>query len=161
MPIYNYLLDEVTTYVVNTSNASIGGQNPLTYYASQSTQMTEGTNTFVGFVPDDPDVTTSFYEYEGRDPEYVFGAGNSLPVITRPHLQIVCRDQYYEYARDQCESVVRLLEQIVNQQLSAATGQGYTLYYRINRIQDPFLFSRDKKRRVYFACNMDVERQPS
>jgi len=145
--LYNYLLDEMVAYVEANTGQLFG-------------PASQGTNLFVGFIPDDPDTVTTMFEYEGKPPDYVFGASQALPAITKPHLQVMTRDVVYQNSRDQCESVVRLLEQICNQVIIGGTGAS-TLYYRVMRIHDPFLFHRDAKRRVYFACNMEVERQPS
>ena len=72
-----------------------------------------------------------------------------------PRIQVVSRDPTAPNARDQCEGVVRALETVCNATLNT------TLYFRIARLQDPFLLHRDAARRVYYACNLEVERQPS
>jgi len=145
---YNYILDELVAYL------STFASPPL------FSALGSGSNFFVGIIPDTPDVVTTLFEYEGKEPQYVMG-NSSLPAITKPHLQVLCRDITYQNSRDQCESVVRILEQVTNQSIKANVSSTPTLYYRIERIQDPFLFHRDSRRRVYFACNMAVQRQPS
>lgn len=134
-----YLLDDIETYIV----------------ADVATNYTFGTNLFAGLMPDTPDKCSVLFEYEGGAPDYVFGASNSLPAISYPHLQVVSRDTSYAGSRTDANTICALLEGIVNQTING------TFYFRIARLQDPFFMHRDKvKNRVYFACNYEVFRQP-
>lgn len=133
-----YLLDDMQIYVAS----NVGG-------------LTFGTNLFVGAFPDTPDTVTALFEYSGMAPEYVMGP-STLPAIAQPHLQVVTRDPTYPGARDQCETVARALEEICNQTVNG------TYYLRVARLQDPFFMQRDAvKRRIFFACNFEIMREPS
>lgn len=123
--------------------------------ANPANDLTSGSNLRVGLMPDQPDSTTAIFEYSGLPPTYLYGP-RTLPAISNPSLQIICRDVSYVTARAQCFLITEELEAITN-----LTVNG-NYYERVSRKQDPFFLKRDSVRfRVYFACNFDVSFEPS
>jgi hypothetical protein len=146
-----------------------GGGDPTTTYLlddmmvwlEANTEFVPGTDLFEGLVPqragtDTPDVVVSLFEYAGPQPDYTFGPA-TLPAIAHPRIQVITRGASEDYvtARNNCETIVRSLEQIVN------TTVNTTGYLRVARLQEPFMAFRDAARRVFFSCNLEVMRIPS
>lgn len=126
------------------------------FLAAAGLGLTEMVNLYASMLPDAPDMVVTLFEYAGLPPEYVMGADNPLPAISRPDLQVVARDVSYPAARATCEGATRALETICNQTING------TYYERVERNQDPFFMKRDSVRnRVYFVCNFSVMRSPS
>jgi hypothetical protein len=120
--------------------------------------LTFGSNLFAGLMPNAPyapDDCVAIYESSGMAPEYVMGAQQPNPAISRPELQVVVRSAKYQPGRITIEQIAQVLEGVVNQEING------TFYERLERIQEPFLMHRDAARRTYFACNFAVMRSPS
>ena len=143
-----------TTYLLDDMSVFLNGQDAT---------IVPGKNLFLGLMPeptkdplDVPVAASMLSEYGGAAPEYMFGP-QSLPTMSHPRLQLVCRDESNNYAavRAHTETLTRYLESIVNQTING------TFYQRVERVQDPFFMHRDPSRRIYFCCNFDVTRTPS
>jgi hypothetical protein len=131
-------------------------------YIAANTSYVGGTNLFASLIPDDIEgLVVGIFEYQGQPPQYVMGAANPLPAISNPHLQVVVRadpmdsGDAYPNAMADATTICEALETIVNETVNG------TLYFRVARLQDPFLMDRDARRRIYIACNYEVMRQPS
>ncbi len=125
-----------------------------TYLPTTGLSLTFGTNLFGGIMPTNPDACTAVFEYSGGAPQFVMGSSNPSPAISMPNVQVLVRvnEDSYLTGRALIANVAKKLELITN------TSVNSTLYFRVQRRQDPFMLHRDPSRRVYFCCNFDVEK---
>lgn len=87
--------------------------------AAALTGSTLGTDLFLQFMPDTPDLCTALYEYDGMPPDETMGAG-TVPAIEKPRLQVKCRAAKDDYpaARDRVKAARALLCAVHDQTLS-------------------------------------------
>jgi len=115
------------------------------------TALTQGTNLFLGRMPEAPDTCVSVYQTAGRAPTDVFG-GDTAPPIENPGLMIHVRAVAYSDCQALAEDVMKTLSKVINEALSGTT------YYKVAAVQSPFALDRDDKDRMVFSCNFDVTR---
>lgn len=107
---------------------------------------------FAGFMPEKPDAATCVYEPPGQPSVHTMGRTPGQAVVTRPMLQVVCRDAAYGYeaAAAKAQSAFALLDGLHERVINGAT------YKLVTARQPPFLLKRDESGRVYIGCNYDV-----
>jgi hypothetical protein len=110
-----------------------------------------GTNLFIGMIPENVSNCVAIYENSGAPPNFVMGS-NNLPILERPQVQIIVRNESYATGRALAESVYRVLTAIANQTVNG------NRYLRVEAIGVPALLERDSNRRTVFSCNFDVVR---
>ena len=78
-------------------------------------QGTLGTDLFLQFMPDTPDLCVGVYEYQGRPPVETMGA--RLPVVEMPRVQVIVRGAVDDYptARDRAVGIRAALAVISDQ----------------------------------------------
>ncbi len=114
------------------------------------TANSQGTNLYMGRLPDSPDASVAIYPTSGLPPmETLSHAGVALE---RPGFQIAVRDRAYATARSRAEAIYKLL-QLSNQDLSG------TRYQRVMPLSSPFILTRDLNDRTIIACNFIAMRE--
>lgn len=63
--------------------------------AATATGLVKGTNLFATRLPELPDAAVCVYEYDGKEAQYVMGAGD---VLDRPRFQVLARGTRNGYA---------------------------------------------------------------
>lgn len=89
------------------------------YIATNSTDLTLGTNLFLSKMPESPDYCVAIFEYEGMPPIETFGESGFS--VDRPSLQIMVRATREDYvtARDKAATLRTLISTISNTTLSS------------------------------------------
>lgn len=123
----------------------------LTDIHSYLTANGQGTNLFIGSLPDSPDVVAGIFQYQGRPPAEV------LEVLgirrERPGLQVQVRSSPNAYADAEARAyAIYDLLQVAN----ATLGSGF--YQEVRPFGSPFPLGRDANRRVVIAANYLVSR---
>jgi len=134
-------------------------QEIVEYIRTQSTGFVRGTNLFRGFWHDVPDTATLVREYGGRPPQHTFGS--TTPEWEAPRIQVLCRSKSYDTARDNAETIYRLLDNVSNQTLTPSTSATGTRYLKIDAQQSPFSLGRDDNDRAIIGCNYEVWKELS
>lgn len=120
-----------------------------------STEFSVGTNLFKGFESSHVLDTALFvHEYGGRSPELVFSS--STPAYEIPRVQVVSRSSDYQTARNNIETIYRLMIGQTNITLKPSTGATGTKYLSISPIQSPFYLNQDENERHRCVCNFEV-----
>lgn len=116
---------------------------------------TLGTDLFLGFMPDSPDIVTCLYEYAGSGPEDTFGV-DDLPYNDKLNIQVRCRGSLrgYQEAHDKATAVFENFTLISNEDVGGA------YYFRVKKINGPYLLYVDQQDRPIIVCNYEVWRQP-
>lgn len=114
---------------------------------------TIGTNIFLSFMPDSPDVVVSLYEgpTAGEDDEG-FGVGSTIVEKSVLHVRVRCSPNDYPSGRDKAQAVKNALNLLVDTTVSA------TLYHRVLKYSGPYLLDKDSQDRQILATNYDVLR---
>lgn len=115
---------------------------------------TQGTDLFLGSLPDRPDAAVAVLEYGGLAPEHTMGA-NTAPDFERPRVQVLSRHADYTTARQKAEDAYRLLDKLT------ATSLSSTLYLRIAALQSPTWLGQDQNNRHVVSCNFQVWKELS
>ena len=118
------------------------------YLAAQGVG-TQGTDIFIGKMPDTPDTCIGLFEYGGQEGDYTMGATVSAR-MERPNFQAVVRAAGYSAARTKVQSVYTTLDAVAEQDLSSKR------YHRISAKAPPIYLGRDKSNRPQFSCNFGV-----
>lgn len=124
------VLQELNTYIA----ANIAGG-----------QWVEGTNLFIGELPDAPDTACATFRYQGLAPDFVQGGANALR--ENPRVQVLVRDVTWAGSEAKAIAIFNLLNAICNENV------GGVYYLSVAAIQSPFMLERDANRLVKFACN--------
>lgn len=116
---------------------------------------TLGTDIFLGFMPDSPDIVMSLYEYAGSGPEDTFGV-DDLPYNDKLNIQVRARGTLrgYQEAHDKATAIFGIFTKIANEDI----GGGY--YFRVRKINGPYLLYVDQQDRPIIVCNYEVWRRP-
>lgn len=120
--------------------------------ASFLSAHSQGTNLYLGRLPDSPDDVAAVYQYAGRSPLFVHDKAGID--IERPALQVLVRSRVYATAQTRAYAIYTLLAAVVNATL------GSTLYQRIEPLASPFLLDRDQNDRTVFAANFHAWKAP-
>lgn len=118
----------------------------LTDVHAYLTANSQGTNLYIGSLPDSPDVVVGLFAYQGRPPAEV----SDVPGIRRerPGLQVQVRSAPNGYADAEARAYAIFdLLQVAN----ATLGSGF--YQEVRPFGSPFPLGRDLSRRVVIACN--------
>lgn len=118
---------------------------------------TVGTDIFLGILPDVPDSCCGLFEAGGMAPYRAFRSAPGQPVAERPRLQVICRDNEFDYsdARTKAGSINALLEGLGDVTLSGCR------YLWIGAVAPPSLMGRDDSGRVQIVQNFDVVKELS
>jgi len=114
-----------------------------------TTDLTLGTNLFLGRMPDAPDTCVTVYEDSGGVPLDTFGA-DSAPPIEQAGVTVHTRAAAYSTAQALAVDVMKALSKVINETLSS------TAYYKIEAIQSPFAYDRDQQDRMLFSNTFNV-----
>jgi len=111
----------------------------------------QGTNLYIGSMPDAPDAVVGLFAYAGRPPAEVLDVAGVRR--ERPGLQVQVRSAPNGYADAEARAyaIYRLLS-VAN----ATLGSGF--YQEVRPITSPFSLGRDANRRVILAVNYAVSR---
>lgn len=109
---------------------------------------TQGTNLFIGMMPDTDSLTTLLSEYDGTINE-TFAAGIAL---SKPSLQVRVRGAAEDYTtpRQRLADIVQLLQAITNQTV------GSTYFVRIKPSTTILALGQDARLRYEFSANFEV-----
>lgn len=107
-----------------------------------------------GHRPDAPDKVVSLYETGGAGADLGFGTPGIQ--FEHPGIQVLVRGAAddYEGPRAAIQAIYLDLPKVQGASLSG------TAYHTILPVQTPFVLERDEKRRVVFAVNFNVEKEP-
>lgn len=123
----------------------------LTDIYSHLSSHGQGTNLYIGSLPDSPDVVAAIYQYAGRPPQSVLDRAGIRR--ERPGLQVLVRSSPNAYADAEARAYAIFgLLQVANGTL----GSGF--YQQVEPFGSPFLLQRDGNRRAVIACNYLVSR---
>lgn len=102
------ILESIGDYLQNTSSA----------FGAHASQGTQGTNIFLGTLPETPDACVAIYENAGSSPTFTMGSGGIR--IDYPMLQIIARASREDYptARDKADTIRILLASVLEQTVS-------------------------------------------
>ena len=123
----------------------------LTDVHAYLTANSQGTNLYIGSLPDSPDVVVGLFQYQGRPPGEVL----DVPGVRRerPGLQVQVRSAPNAYADAEARAyAIYDLLQVAN----ATLGSGF--YQEVRPLGSPFPLGRDQNRRVVLATNFLVSR---
>lgn len=123
----------------------------LTDVHSYLTANSQGTNLYIGSLPDSPDVVVALFQYPGRPPREVLNVAGIRQ--ERPGLQVQVRSAPNGYADAEARAyaILRLLS-VAN----ATLGSGF--YQEVFPNGSPFPLGRDANRRVVIATNYRTSR---
>jgi hypothetical protein len=124
------------------------------YLGDNVTELTLGTNLFLGDMPNDPDVCAAVFETGGFSPSMTF-TGSGVPQLVHPGVMVWVRHTSFETGRELVEKVWQKLSQIVNESL-ANEDAGTTLYQRVTPTGSAAMMRRDELRRVVFTANFET-----
>jgi hypothetical protein len=108
---------------------------------------------FLGTLPSNPTLCCALAEYAGEPPLRTQNEGHahsSAQGGERPRVQLLCRATDYEAGRSLIQSILGVLDAIVNQTILG------TFYLKVAAVQPPFLLERDQNDRWIFAVNFAV-----
>lgn len=128
------VLDELATYLQNQGLGVVG------------------TNIFIMYMGDEPDLVTSLYNIHVNDePVETFGDG-TLPVIDQMRFQVRTRaaTRRVDLAEARAEDVWKSLVLVANETV------GGRYYHRIKKTSGPFLLDIDRKDRPTFVINFEA-----
>jgi hypothetical protein len=126
------------------------------YLSDNVSDLTLGTNLFLGDLPDQPDVSAAVFETTSVAPTMTFG-GTGIPQMERPNVMVWVRHTSYSSGRAIAEKVWQKLSQIANESLTNEDA-GTTLYQRVDPLGSPALMHRDEQRRVVFTINFETHK---
>jgi Bacteriophage minor capsid protein len=107
-------------------------------------------NTFYSYMPDEPSLCLSVFEYEGGDSDYMLGGGSyALETIM---LQVVVRSDSYSTARAEADALRPLLSGIGPSTISG--------YLRVLCEGTPHDIGPDPADRVRIATNYRAVKEP-
>lgn len=112
---------------------------------------TLGTDLFLSWMPDSPDVVVALFETPGIGPSYVQGQDD--PAYEFFSVQVRVRgnpENDYPSARTVAVSVDQALRKIANENVNGS------YYLRVSKSNGPFTLQRDHSDRVVLAMNFDV-----
>jgi hypothetical protein len=109
---------------------------------------TQGTNLFIGFMPDTETLVTLLSEYDGTVNE-TFAAGIAL---SQPSLQVRVRGAAEDYTtpRQRLADIMTLLQAVTNQTL------GSTYFVRVRPSTTILAMGQDARLRYEFSANFEV-----
>jgi hypothetical protein len=111
----------------------------------------QGTNLYIGALPDSPDVVVGLFQYPGRPPAEVLEVSGIRR--ERPGLQVQVRSAPNGYADAEARAyAIYDLLQVSN----ATLGSGF--YQEVRPFGSPFPLGRDANRRVVIAANYLISR---
>lgn len=111
----------------------------------------QGTNLYIGSLPDSPDVVVGLFAYQGRPPQSVLDVAGIRR--ERPGLQVQVRSAPNAYADAEARAYAIFdLLQVSN----ATLGSGF--YQEVTPFGSPFPLGRDLNRRMVIAANYLVSR---
>lgn len=113
---------------------------------------TLGTDLFLGYQPDTPDVCVSLHETGGLAPRYITNA--PWPSVERPSVQVFVRDPLYLAARSRLSAIARTLNALTNTSVQGAR------YLSVRPLQAPISLGRDGNQRAQLVINFTCERVP-
>lgn len=123
----------------------------LTDVHAYLTANSQGTNLYIGSLPDAPDVVVGLFQYQGRQPEEVLDVAGIRR--ERPGLQVQVRSAPNAYADAEARAYqIYDLLQVSN----ATLGSGF--YQQLRPFGSPYLLARDNNRRAVIATNYLVMR---
>ena len=111
----------------------------------------QGTNLYIGSLPDTPDVAVALFQFQGRPPSEVLEVSGIRQ--ERPGLQVQVRSSPNGYA--DAEARVYAIYDLL--QIANAT-LGSVFYQEVRPFGSPFPLGRDENRRVVLAANFLVSR---
>lgn len=116
---------------------------------------TLGVDMFLAFMPDTPDLVTCLFEYAGSGPVDLFG-NDTLPAWDRISVQVRVRgeDRGYLAAHAKATEVFKVLTKISNETIEGGE------YFRVSKINGPYLMAVDQQDRPIIAQNFEVWRKP-
>jgi hypothetical protein len=121
-----------------------------------ATTLVEGTNLFIGSMPDSPDVCVAIDGYGGRAADLGFGTAGIQHDY--PRVQIRCRGATDDESGP-CDMLQAIYIALAKVQ---ATTLSSTRYYMILPVQSgPFKLEKDGSRRNVFAVNFETDKTPS
>jgi len=117
-------------------------------YLTTNSLGTQGTNLFIGFMPDTDTLVTLLSEYDGTVNE-TFASGIAL---SQPSLQIRVRGATEDYTtpRTRLKDIVTLLQAVTNQTI------GSTYFVRIRPSTTILAMGQDARLRYEFSANFEV-----
>lgn len=120
-----------------------------------ATGLTLGQSLFLGTLPETPDLCGGLVEYQGREPEYVFGERGIA--IERPRVQLAFRGAPGDYAtpRRAAEQAYQALADLTHQVVDG------TRWLAARPLQAPFLLRRDPLGRPVVGFNAEIEKEVS
>ncbi len=124
------------------------------YLNTNVSDLTIGTNLFLGDMPDTPDVCAAVFESTSAGPTMTFG-GTGIPQLESPNVMLWVRHTSYATGRALMETCWQKLSQIANENLTNEDAAS-VLYQRVEPMASPVLMSRDDLRRVLFSANFET-----
>ena len=116
------------------------------YLATQGLGLSEGTNLFLGTLPDQPDDAVALYETGG-------GAPSLVDSTDTPSWQVRVRNTDYATGRSMIETIWNALHGLT------AVALGGTTYKLIWALQSPVAVGRDIKQRHEWTANFRAYRE--
>lgn len=122
--------------------------------ATDVSELVVGTNLFLSYLPESPDLCVAIYEMPGGDPKHHMGGG--LPAYEEQPIMVLVRYPAGDYAaaRNLTEKIRRALGVV------SAVING-TNYLRVLGENTPVSLDPDPKQRERMVCNFTVYKEMS
>ena len=115
---------------------------------------TQGTDIFLGDMPDSPANVITVYEYLGAEPTQCMGSSGTAPSVEHPRIHVLVRNSTYNGAVTVADAVFDDLHWF------KGTLSG-VVYKLIQASQRPFSLGRDEDNNARLACNYRIMKDPS
>lgn len=116
---------------------------------------TQGTDIFLGEMPDAPDLCSALYLYSGSSSVQAMGLAVGKSVVDFPRLHVECRAPKLTDAESKSLAVYNKLHNLGPITINAH------VYKHVVALQCPFLLGVDQNERQIWACNYEVVRSGS
>ena len=118
-----------------------------TYLAAQGIG-TEGTDLFIGAMPDSPDACVAIYQYSGLTPIKAMGIAAGGYVFERPRVNVRVRSTTFVAGQAKAQDVF--------DKLGGYSNDGVPGIVFVDALQSPFQLGPDENNRQLFGCNFEV-----
>lgn len=122
-----------------------------THLDTEVSDLTLGTNLFLGLLPDSPNTAAALYEIASFPPVYTM-SGVGHPVIVNHRIQTYVRAADYSTCRTLAEEVWLTIQEVANETV------GGNDYLRAMAAGSPEFLERDDRDRVIIVSRFDVQR---